>query len=257
MPQPQKTYWDSISADYQALTTIATDDFHFGPLLPGDRALGILPEIHPGLTCLELGCGAAQNSIYLARQGAVCTAIDISPEQIQHAKSLAQQSSVSIDLHCLALEDTRAWPTKQFDLVHSVYALPFIDDPEKFILRAAASVAPGGTFLLVTQHPVFAAEWLELEDEEMGLFLPSYFAPPEDVRETEDGEIIGSRAYPISTVSAWIHATGLCDLQLWEPEPLAENEINEAPYHSPAWIELHPKLACAPVSIIYTAKAPC
>ena len=252
----QRTYWDQIADDYQRLTAIATDDFHFGPLLPGDRQLGILPEIAPGTTCLELGCGAAQNSIYLAKQGAACTAIDISPKQIEHARALAEQHGVSIDLGCLPLEDTDGWPEGPFDLVHSVYALPFIAEPEAFIRRAAESIAPGGTLVLATQHPVFAAEWLELEDEEMGLFLPSYFEPPDDLRETEAGEIIGSSAYPISTVSEWIHEAGLRNLRLWEPQPLPLEPLDTAPYHSPAWKELHPKLAAAPVSIIYRAEMP-
>ncbi len=254
LARAQKQYWDQIADDYQRLTEIATDDFHFGPLLPGDRQLGILPEVAPGTTCLELGCGAAQNSICLAKQGATCTAIDISPKQIKHARALTEQHGVSIDLQCLPLEDTGAWPKGPFDLVHSVYALPFVAKPEAFIKRAAESVAPGGTLVLATQHPVFAAEWLELEDEEMGLFLPSYFDPPDDLRETETGDIIGSSAYPISTVSEWIHHAGLRDLRLWEPPPLPIDALDTAPYHSPAWKDLHPKLAAAPVAIIYRAE---
>jgi 2-polyprenyl-3-methyl-5-hydroxy-6-metoxy-1,4-benzoquinol methylase len=254
MTQPQRSYWDQISGDYQALTTIATDDFHFGPLLPGNSTLGILPEIAVGTTCLELGCGAAQNSIFLASRGARCTAVDISAEQIKHAQLLGERHKVNLDLYCLPLEDTDAWPTGQFDLVHSVFALPFIANPEMFIKRAAESVAPGGTLILVTQHPIFAAEWLELEDAEMGLFLPSYFEPADDLRETQEGQIIGSSSYPVSTVSAQIHEAGLRDLQLWEPEPLPQERLREAPYHSPAWIELYPKLASAPVAVVYKAR---
>ncbi len=249
-----QTYWDTIADDYQRLTSISTDDFHFGPLLPGNSSLNILPEISSGTTCLELGCGAAQNSIFLAKQGAECTAVDVSHKQIQHAEELAGKCNVSISLSCSALENAESWPEKQFDLVHSVYTLPFIENPEMFTKRAAACTAPGGTFILVTKHPVFSAEWLELEDEEMGLFLPSYFEPDEDIRENEDGEFISSRAYPISTISNLLYESGLSDLQLWEPQPLPLAEIDNAPYKSPAWIELHPKLAAAPVSIIYAAR---
>lgn len=256
MTQPQKQYWDEIADDYQRLTRIATDDFHFGPLLPGNRKLGILPEITPETHCLELGCGAAQNSIYLASTGAHCTAVDISTEQIRHATRLAEKSTLSLDLHCASLDEPASWPKGTFDLVHSVYALPFLSEPEAFVKAAANCVNPGGTFLLVTQHPVFAAEWLELEEEEMGLFLPSYFNPADDLRQTQDDQIIGSSSYPISTVSKWIHDAGLRDLQLWEPEPLPEAELERAPYHSPAWIEQYPKLVCAPVSVIYAATAP-
>jgi len=293
---PQQMYWDTISDDYQELTTIKTSDFHFGPLLPGNSDLNILPEVKKGTTCLELGCGGAQNSIFLAKQGAICTAVDISQKQIQHAEQLAAKHKVKIALSCFPLEDFSAWPTKsmtnshcatqrvaqtksvpiserhndvqrassnnikspqtkqQFDLVHSVYTLPFIENPEAFIKNAANHVSVGGTFLLVTKHPVFCAEWLELEDEEMGSFLPSYFEPPDDIRENTDGDLIISRAYPISTVSNWIHRAGLQNLQIWEPQPLPLEEINNAPYHSPAWIELHPNLSTSPVSIIYLAQ---
>ena len=252
--RPQRVYWDQIADDYQTLTEISTDDFHFGPLLPGDRELDILPEITPGMTCLELGCGAAQNSIYLAKRGATCTAIDISLKQIEHAQALADKNSAAIDLRCLPLEDAESWPEEQFDLVHSVFALPFVETPEAFIQRATEAVAPGGTLLLATGHPVFAAEWLEVDDGEMGYFLPSYFEPPEDLRQTEDGRIIGSSSYPVSTVSEWIHAAGLRELRIWEPQPLPLESVTDAPYHSPAWIDLYPKLAAAPVAIIYRAE---
>jgi SAM-dependent methyltransferase len=254
--QPQQVYWDEIAEEYQRLTRISTDDFHFGPLLPGDLELQILPEITSGMSCLELGCGAAQNSIALARRGAVCTAIDISSHQIQHAAQLAAAAKVDIELHCLPLEETLDWPGGQYDLVHSVFALPFIADPEGFVRQGAAKVSPGGTFLLATAHPVFSGEWLEVEDEEMGIFLPSYFEPDDDLRQTSDGRIIGSSAYPISMISDWIHSAGLRNLRLWEPKPLPLDALDRAPYRSPAWADLHPKLAVAPVAVIYRAKAP-
>jgi cyclopropane fatty-acyl-phospholipid synthase-like methyltransferase len=256
MPHPQKIYWDSIADDYQKLTSISTDDFHFGPLLPGDSILKILPELPAGSTCLELGCGAAQNSIFLAKQGADCSAIDISPQQIEWARKLADANSVKIELSAAPLEEESAWPDRKFDRVHSVYALPFIEEPQHFIEMAASRLAPGGTLLLVTKHPMFCSETIELEDEETGLFMPSYFDPPEDIRSTPSGEIIASRAYPVSTVAHWIHAAGLRDLRIWEPEPLPKTELHKAPYYSPAWIEMHDKLATAPVSIIYTATIP-
>lgn len=250
----QKLYWDTISDDYQNLTTIETTDFHFGPLLPGNSELNILPKITPETTCLELGCGGAQNSIYLAKQGAKCTAVDISQKQLQHAEKLAHKNKVEINLDCFALEDSQAWPTQKFDLIHSVYTLPFIENPESFIINAKEHLAPEGTLILITKHPVFCGEWLELEDEEMGIFVPSYFDPPEDIRTNMKNDLIVSRAYPISTISNWIADAGLQNLKIWEPKPLPLNNIEAAPYRSPAWIELHPKLESAPVSIIYTAQ---
>ena len=71
-------YWEEIAAAYQTETVISTDDFHYGPLIAGDSTLKLLPETLEGLDCLEVGCGGAQNSIYLAKHGANCTAVDIS-----------------------------------------------------------------------------------------------------------------------------------------------------------------------------------
>ncbi len=250
----QRTYWDTIADDYQALTSISTDDFHFGPLLPGDKKLHILPQISDKTNALELGCGAGQNSIYLAKQGAQCHAIDISPEQIKHAKALAKQENLRIQFTAASLDEESAWPDASYDFIHSVYTLPFIEKPAQFIQRAATRLAKGGTFLLVTKHPLFSGEWLEIEDEELGLFIPSYFDPPEDIRMNKDNELISSRAYPVSTVAKWIYDAGLRDLRIWEPEPLPLDQVKQSPYHSPAWIELHEKLAAVPVSIIYSVS---
>ena len=52
------TYWNTIADAYQQETHISTDDFHYGPLLPGDRELHLLPDVLEGLTCLEVGSGA-------------------------------------------------------------------------------------------------------------------------------------------------------------------------------------------------------
>ena len=89
-------YWNEIADAYQAETVISTDDFHYGPLIAGDSTLKLLPETLQGLDCLEVGCGGAQNSIYLAKHGAECPAVDISKKQLQFARRLAKRSDVGI-----------------------------------------------------------------------------------------------------------------------------------------------------------------
>ena len=41
----QRDYWDALSPAYAAITRIREDDFHFGPQIPGDRELRILPDL--------------------------------------------------------------------------------------------------------------------------------------------------------------------------------------------------------------------
>ena len=65
-----EAFWDETTAEYFAETHISLDDFHFGPLLPGDATLGLLPERIDRLSCLEVAGGSGHNSIVLAKRGA-------------------------------------------------------------------------------------------------------------------------------------------------------------------------------------------
>ena len=70
-----------MSESYQAETFISLSDVHYAPLCPGERELSILGDVG-GLRTLELACGAAQNSIALAKWGARATALDLSERQL-------------------------------------------------------------------------------------------------------------------------------------------------------------------------------
>ena len=128
----QGAYWDALSDEYARMTRIDETDFHYGPQIPGESALRLLPPLGPGASALEIGCGGAQNSVWLARRGVRCTALDISEGQLRHARALAARCGVAIDLRRAAFEDFGSvLPAGAlFDLVHSSHALEFADDPE-------------------------------------------------------------------------------------------------------------------------------
>lgn len=252
--QSSARYWDDLAALYQKETRISTRDFHYGPLLPGDSALRLLPDARD-LRTLEIGCGAGQNSIFLAKQGARCTAIDISEEQLAHGRRLAGAESVEVDFRRISMD--AMGNLGHFDLIHSTYALPFSADPAKVISDAAAILKPGGVFLLTTGHPLYAGEWLDIGDGEDGVFLPDYFRPEPDVRMSlDDHTMTAARYWPISAISEWIHAAGLVIDRLIEPAPLpipdmSEEEIRaNVPYESDGWRALYPQLARIPVVLI-------
>ncbi|MBM4152552.1 MAG: class I SAM-dependent methyltransferase, partial [Kiritimatiellaceae bacterium] len=123
-------YWDDLADLYQKETRISTRDFHYGPLLPGDSQLQLLPAM-PGLHTLEIGCGAGQNSIFLARQGAHCLAIDISEQQLAHGHRLAAAEQLTIDFQRKSMD--AMGDLGMFDLIHSTYALPFSSNPQRVI----------------------------------------------------------------------------------------------------------------------------
>ncbi len=265
--QSSARYWDDLAGLYQKQTRISTSDFHYGPLLPGDSTLGLLPSIgkngNTAFQCLEIGSGAGQNAIFLAKQGAQSIAIDISEEQLEHGRKLAKKESVEVDFRCISMDSLRAGTLEDgsFDLIHSSYALPFSADPAKVIADCAALLKPGGTLLLTTGHPLYAGEWLDIGDGEDGVFLPNYFQLEPDVRMSMDDKTMNAAQYwPISTLTEWMHDAGLTLDRILEPGPMpipemSKHEILEkVPYDSKDWRELYDQLARIPVVVIFKCR---
>lgn len=258
MPERNELYWDTTADHYLRDTRISTRDFHYGPLLPGDEELGLLPPSLKGLRCLELGCGAGQNSIYLARRGAQCMALDVADKMLEHGRELAKAAGVAVDFRRGDMDRLPVADLGRFDLVHSTYALPFADDPADVIGDCSRLLAPGGCLLLTTGHPAYAGDWVEVGEGEAGLLLHSYFDPPEDRREPQDGhQGAVSRAYPPSVVAEWITDAGLRIDRFLEPRPLViplmtEEEIRaRVPYESDDWRELYEVLSAVPIVAIF------
>ena len=248
-------YWDDLTSDYQEATRISVHDFHYGPLLPGDKELQLLNRPLEGLRCLELGCGAGQNSIFLAKHGATCTAIDVAEKQLEHGRQLADVENTNVEYRQGDL-DSLSEPS-QWDLVHSTYALPFSTNPVDAIARMAAAVRPGGQLLLTTGHPLFAGEWLEVEEEGEGMFIRDYFCPPLDPRFTESGDLAGARQMPVSAILQAVIDAGLTVSRVLEPEPIPLPDLTEptlVPYYSEAWAELYPQIAKVPVVLTVQAR---
>ncbi len=255
----QQLYWNTLAPQYRALTRIRSDDFHYGPRLPGESTLRLLPPLQPGDHALELGCGAAQNSIHLARRGLHCTAVDISQAQLAFAAQDAARAGVRLDLTQSPLETYTPPPGRRYPLIHSSHALEFLADPGDLIRRASQWLTPGGTLLISTVHPVYNGEWIYAEDPEdpdqgaWGRFLTSYFHPQDDVREQPGGgpPLIRSRAWPVSQWFTWIKQARLTLTHLAEPPP----DPNPA-YSSDAWEDDDGEALAIPTTLILAATAP-
>ena len=259
----QRAYWDALAPAYAAITRIREDDFHFGPQIPGDRDLRILPGLPPGATALELGCGGGQNSVFLAsRRGLRCTALDVSEAQLSRARARAVAAGAAVEFLRSPIEGFEAavGPDRRFDLVHSSHALEFVEDPAAAVRAMARAAAPGGWVMVSTVHPLFNGQWIEgeFEDEDgrdagdagAGLFLPNYFSPPDDVRDDAFGHAV-SRAWPVSAWFGWFRDAGLSVERLAEPAATAD-----APYTSDDWADHGGQLDRIPSTIILLGRAP-
>ena len=104
-------------------------------------------SLAPG-RALDLACGEGRNAVWLATQGWEVTGVDFSSVGLAKAASLAAAN----DTHGVWIEaDATSWspPTEGFDLV-IVFYLQLPAPQRRAALRTAvASLAIGGTFLLV------------------------------------------------------------------------------------------------------------
>lgn len=259
--KPRNTsYWDRVAVSYQRHTQIATDDFHYGPLLAGDRWLRLLPERLTGLRCLEVGCGAGQNSIYLARHGARCVALDASSRQIEIGERLARRCRIAVDYRCQTMETLPDSTLGRFDLVHSVHALPFADDPARTLEAMARMLKAGGMLLLATAHPLSAAEPVRVGRGRTALLLTDYFHPEPDRRGGRGGwPEVCATTLPFAVLLNAVIAAGLRIERIEEPEPPPIPEMSATavrrtiPYQSRAWRERYRWLVAAPYTLIIRA----
>ncbi len=254
------SYWDRVAVSYQRHTRIATNDFHYGPLLPGERTLQLLPPRVATGRCLEAGAGAGQNSIFLARQGARCVALDASSRQIEQGRRLARRCRVTIDYRQQTLESLPDPCLGQFDLVHSVHALEFVDDAPAVIHAMARMLKPGGILLLATLHPLAAAEPVRVARGQMAALLTDYFNPAADTRGGCGGwPTISARMMPFGKLIEAIGAAGCRIERVLEPRPPPLPEMSagairrEVPYESRAWRARYQLLAVIPFTLIVRA----
>lgn len=250
----QARYWDAIADTYRAITRIKGDDFHYGPMIAGESELRLLPPLASGMKALELGCGEGQNSIWLARKGLHCTAVDVSEAQLRYATADAKAAGVTVDFRHCSIEAFDAAP-ETFDLVSSSHAFEFLQDPFSELVRLTRCLKRGGHFVLSTVHPVYNGDWVSLEEESgseiWGRFIVSYFHPQDDIREqpSGSGSPIASKAWP---VSAWFNAfrsAGLHVTRLEEPPAVVEPA-----YESDDWRDALDEVSAVPSTLILVGQ---
>ncbi|HSA53355.1 MAG TPA: class I SAM-dependent methyltransferase [Yinghuangia sp.] len=104
-------------------------------------------DLPPG-RALDLAAGEGRNSIWLAKQGWQVTAVDFSAAALAKGKLLADAQGASVEW---ITADLVTWTPKAeaYDLVLIAYLHLPEDEMQSVLAKAAHSLAPGGTFLLI------------------------------------------------------------------------------------------------------------
>jgi len=216
-----RAWWDRASDWYQAEhgEFLRDDGFIWCPEGLDEADARLLGSV-AGRRVLEVGCGAAQCSRWLAAQGATVIGIDLSRRQLEHARRIDAASSSPVRV-TLVQADAAALPfgAGVFDLACSAYgALPFVADSGRVLAEVARVLRPGGRWVFSVSHPV---RWCFPDDPgEAGLVArDSYFDRRAYVEQDESG--VASYAEHHRTLGDWvrqIHAAGLRLTDLVEPE---------------------------------------
>src|SRR5262249_61158189 len=108
-----------------------------------ESAVGMFPDDLAGKDAIELGCGTAYVSSWLARRGARVVGIDNSAVQLATARRLQHEHGVDFPLlHGNA--EAVPYPDASFDFAISEYGACLWADPPRWGPEAARPLRPGG-----------------------------------------------------------------------------------------------------------------
>jgi SAM-dependent methyltransferase len=123
----------------------AAEEPNWGIWSVPEAELRVLPEV-AGTDVLELGCGTAYWSAWLARRGARVTGLDLTAAQLETARELQQEFGLEFPLIEANAEEV-PFPDASFDIVLSEYGASIWADPYRWVPEAARLLRPGGRLL--------------------------------------------------------------------------------------------------------------
>ncbi len=143
-----RAYWTKLADDYATRAPRAwASEPNWGIWNVPESAVCALPDV-VGKDAVELGCGTAYWSAWLARLGAWPVGVDITPAQLQTARAMQRQFGIEFPLIAASAEDVPL-PDASFDLVLSEYGASIWCDPDRWIAEAARLLRPDGELVFL------------------------------------------------------------------------------------------------------------
>ncbi|HMF33254.1 MAG TPA: class I SAM-dependent methyltransferase [Candidatus Lokiarchaeia archaeon] len=147
MAEQNRRVWDWHAARYQATHLHARDTiYYWSEAFPNEDDLQLLGNV-AGLRVLDLGSGAGQSGIALAKRGALVTCVDISQSQLDIGQQYAAEDGVEVQFVQGDMQDLAMFHAQSFDLVVSCAALSYVEDERKVFQEVARVIVPGGKFV--------------------------------------------------------------------------------------------------------------
>jgi ubiquinone/menaquinone biosynthesis C-methylase UbiE len=234
---------------------------HYGPISAGERELNLLGSVK-GKDVLEVGCGGGQNAIVLAKWGARAVGLDISEEQIKHARKLAKKEKVKAPFHVGNMENLGVFKAGSFDIVLSSFAIEYADDILATFQEIHRVLRKAGLFVFAVAHPVIGRGRPLRRGKRRVWAVSNYFDRRKRVWKwkVKDGvaEFRG-RQVTIQDYFDLLAKAGFAVERILEPEPYRVKKMSEAelamiPYLEAGYLKDYDLWQKVPYTIIFKTR---
>lgn len=157
-----RRWWDADADDYHAQhgEFLGVRDFVWCPEGLREEDAGLLGEVRGG-RILEVGCGSAPCSRWLAEHGAWVVGLDVSAGMLRHARDAAATTGIRVPL-VQAGAERLPFADTSFDVACSAFgAVPFLGDSATAMAEVARVLRPGGRWVFAVNHPI---RWIFPDD---------------------------------------------------------------------------------------------
>ncbi len=158
--------WQEFAARYaeSGRNAWAAEDPYWGIWKLPESELKLLPDDLADKRCLEIGCGTAYVSAWMARRGGQVVGIDPTPNQLATANDLRARHGLPVSL-IEGIGEQLPFGDDSFDFAISEYGAALWADPLRWVPEAARVLRPGSQLVFMTNASFAIACMPDAEDE--------------------------------------------------------------------------------------------
>ncbi|MDE0054984.1 MAG: class I SAM-dependent methyltransferase [Gammaproteobacteria bacterium] len=158
--------WQEFAARYaeSGRNAWAAEDPYRGIWKLPESELKLLPDDLADKRCLEIGCGTACVSAWMARRGGHVVGIDPTPNQLATANDLRTRYGLPMSL-IEGIGEQLPFGDNSFDFAISEYGAALWADPLRWVPEAARVLRPGSQLVFMTNASFAIACMPDAEDQ--------------------------------------------------------------------------------------------
>ena len=142
--------WTQSNAEHTSLRARdewASNEISWGVFQVPETDVNVIGDV-AGLDVVELGCGTAYFSAWLAKRGARPVGVDPTPAQLETARQMQREFELEFPL-VEAVAESVPLPDASFDLAISEYGASIWADPQRWIPEAARLLRAEGRLVFL------------------------------------------------------------------------------------------------------------